>query len=121
MHEDNQQEEVAEIKPTASKPVGSKQTSIKTEKGKVFRSPEEIRGLPNARSVKQVGKRRAKGRSMIATDTPERNEIAARQEKSNRVANSKKRTAVKVEPDETVTSTKPIKRTKRRIAEEFAG
>lgn len=99
--------------PTSSKPIASKPTTVKTEQNKTFLTPEEVRGLPNTRSTKQVGKRRAKGRSMIATDTPERNDIAAKQAKIKRV--------VKIEPDDSVSSAKPVRKSKRRIADEFAG
>lgn len=41
-----------------------------------FKSPQEIRGYPIAAPRKETGKGRKRGRSMIATDTPEKEALA---------------------------------------------
>ncbi|KAK4299196.1 hypothetical protein Pmani_028514 [Petrolisthes manimaculis] len=44
--------------------------------GHDFQSPQEIRGYPKAAPRKETGKGRKRGRSMIATDTPEKEALA---------------------------------------------
>lgn len=46
------------------------------EKSTTFSGPGELRGYPKAKGRKNNQKGRRKGRSMIATDTPEKNELA---------------------------------------------
>ncbi|KAI4455452.1 hypothetical protein MML48_9g00007883 [Holotrichia oblita] len=52
--------------------------------GTQFVSPEVLRPYPKAPVRKESTKGRKRGRSMIATDTPEKLEIEKRQEKRNR-------------------------------------
>ncbi|XP_050508702.1 uncharacterized protein LOC126885927 isoform X1 [Diabrotica virgifera virgifera] len=48
---------------------------MKTIDNKTFRSPAEFKGYPKAGPRKAIGRKRKSGRSMIATDTPEKNLI----------------------------------------------
>lgn len=50
---------------------------------KSYRSPEDIWGFPKAKPRKNKSRRRPKGRTMIATDTPERNELQIKRKRKD--------------------------------------
>ena len=62
--------------------------SISGERTSSFKSPQEIRGYPEAQPSMEVRRQRKKRKSIIATDSPEKEQLSMTASKSRKV-NSK--------------------------------
>ena len=75
--------------PSTSLSAGQPATSSFNNSGTLFLSPQELRGYPKAYRAQESGHRgRTKKRSMIATDTPEKQELENRSTKIKRICNT---------------------------------